>query len=132
MATLNLTAKEFADIGMIWLFDQVMNPDQVQNENFKKFIEAQGSKIKPALIKNYLNTSSEYRLQYKRIRGVFEGSDKSIHQIRIGPDEQIEKLKKGKESIVKKIIKKIVAKEQLTIEDENVLKEIDYEITDKV
>ena len=30
MATLNLTAKEFGDIAMIWLFDQIMNPEQVK------------------------------------------------------------------------------------------------------
>ena len=38
MATLNLTSSDFADIAMIWLFDQVMNPEQVKNQNFKDFI----------------------------------------------------------------------------------------------
>lgn len=128
MATLNLTSNEFADIGMMWLFDQIMNPEQVQNEKLKKFIDAHSSKIKAPLIKYYLDSSSESRLKYKRIRGVFEGSDKSTHQIRIGPDEDIDKLKKGKEGVIKKIIKKIIAKEQLTIEDENVLREMNYDL----
>ena len=116
---------------MIWLFDQIMNPDKVQNESLKKFIDQQSSKIKPSLIKYYLDSTSESRLKYKRIRGVFSGDDKTIHQIRIGPDDDIDKLKKGKEGIIKKIIKKIVAKEQLTIEDENVLREMNYDIYEK-
>jgi len=46
MATLNLTASEFSDIGMIWLFDQVMNPEQIQNAAMKESIEKHSSKIK--------------------------------------------------------------------------------------
>lgn len=128
MATLNLTSKEFANIGLIWLFDQVMNPENIQNKNFKEFIDKHSSKIKTPLMKFYLDSDTEERLKYKRIRGVFDGSDKAIQQIRIGPDEEIKKIKKGKQGIVKKIIKKIVAKEELTLEDENLLREMNYDI----
>ena len=124
MATLNLTAKDFADIGMIWLFDQVMNPDQIQNENLKEFVEDHRSKLRTPLMKYYLDTTSEPRLKYKRIKGVFDGSDKSVQQIRIGPDDKIDKIKKGKEGLAKKIIKKLIKKEDLTIEDEDFLKEM--------
>jgi len=124
MATLNLTSTEFADIAMIWLLDQVMNPEQVQEGKFKDFLEKHSSKIKTPLIKYYLDTRGEPRVMYKRIKGVFDGSDKSIQQIRIGPDEEIKKLDKAKKGIVSKLIKKIIAKEQLTIEDEQMLKEI--------
>ena len=124
MATLNLTATEFADIGMIWLFDQVMNPEQIQNNDMKEFIERYGIKIKTPLMKYYLDSGSEPRLKYKRIKGIFDGSDKSVQQIRIGPDEQIKKIKKRKEGIIKKVLKKVLAKEHLTIEDEQILKEI--------
>jgi hypothetical protein len=124
MATLNLTSTEFADIAMIWLLDQVMNPEQVQEGKFRDFLEKHSSKIKSPLIKYYLDTRGEPRVMYKRIKGVFDGSDKSIQQIRIGPDEEIKKLDKAKKGIVSKLINKIIAKEQLTIEDENMLKEI--------
>lgn len=125
MATLNLTSTEFADIAMIYLLDQVMNPEQVSEGRFKTFLEKHSSKIKTPLIKYYLDTRGEPRVMYKRIKGVFDGSDKSIQQIRIGPDEEIKKLDKAKKGIVSKLIKKIIAKEQLTIEDEQMLKEIE-------
>ena len=125
MATLNLTRSEFADIAMIWLFDQVMNPEQVQNnETMKEFIEDHRSKIKSPLIKYYLDTNTEQRIGYKRIKGIFDGSDKSVQQIRIGPDEKIKEIRKGKEGIIRKVLKKVLAREQLTIEDEQILKEI--------
>jgi hypothetical protein len=123
MATLNLTASEFSDIAMIWLFDQIMNPEQVQNENLKEFIDKQGTKIKSPLIKYYLDTDGKPRIRYRRIKGIFDGSDKSVQQIRIGPDEEIQQIRKKKDGIVKEILKKIVAKEQLTLEDEQFFNE---------
>lgn len=125
MATLNLTSKEFADVAMVWLFDQVMNPEQVTNEDLKDFIEKHSSKLKTPLLKYYLGTDSEVRLRYRRIGGVFDGSDKSIQQIRIGPVEKIEKAKKGKNGIVKKIIKKVLKKEQISVTDIKQLKEME-------
>jgi len=124
MATLNLTAKEFGDIAMIWLFDQIMNPEQVKNETLKEFIDDHRSKIRTPLMKYYLDSSTEQRRKYKRIKGVFDGSDKAIQQIRIGPDEIINKIKKGKEGLVKKLIKKVILKQDLSIEDETFLKEL--------
>ncbi len=128
MATLNLTAKEFSDIGMIWLFDQIMNPEQIQNDNLKEFVDQHRSKIRTPLTKYYLDSGGEARLQYKRIKGVFSGKDKAVQQIRIGPDEKIKQIKKGKGEIVKRIIKKLITKEHLTLEDEQILKELDYDL----
>jgi len=124
MATLNLTTSEFADIITIFLFDSVMNPEQINNERFKEFINYNKSKIQASLIKYYLDSDSEKRLQYKRINGIFKGKDNSIQQIRIGPDKDIKDIEKKKDSIIKKVIKKIIKKESLTIEDENILREI--------
>ena len=124
MATLNLTSSEFGDIAMIWLFDQVMNPEQVQNENLKEFIDNHRSKIRTPLMKYYLDSDSEKRLKYKRIKGIFDGSASAIQQIRIGPDEEINKLKDKKDGLVKKVIKKVLLKQSLSIEDEQMLKEI--------
>jgi hypothetical protein len=130
MATLNLTTEGFADIAMIWLFDQVMNPEQVDSEPLKEFIQAHGSKIKTPLMKYYLDTTSEPRVRYKRIKGVFDGSDKTVQQIRIGPSDKIEKINKGKQGIVKKVINKLLKKEELTVEDEALLQEIrDVDLT---
>lgn len=127
MATLNLDTKEFADIAMIWLFDQIVNPEQVTNERLYEFIDRRGSKLKSTLMKYYLDTDTETRLRYRRISSVFDGSDKGIQQIRISPDlESKEKDKKeGKlKKLAKKVIKKVLAKEELTQEDVKILMEI--------
>jgi hypothetical protein len=134
MATLNLTADEFADIAMIWLFDHVMNPDQIGNEDLQEFLSKHSSKIRTPLMKYYLDSGGDARLRYKRIKGIFDGSDKSIQQIRIGPAEKIkdEEEKQGK---IKKAIKKVLRKEELSLEDINLLKEmenVNFEIYDKI
>lgn len=134
MAILNLTSSSFADIALIWLFDQVMNQDQVTNEDFKKFLEKNGNKLRTPLIKYYLDTSPTNRMYYKRIKDSFDGSNK-VNQIRIGPIEKIEKeVESEKDGILKKVIKKAIKatlgkgkKESMSLQDEedavNLIKE---------
>jgi hypothetical protein len=128
MASLNLTTKEFSDLALIYLFDQVMNPDQVTNEHSREFIDAYSARIKTGLMKYYLDSDSSTRVMYKRIKGVFDGSDNNVHQIRIRPDESIEDKEEEKEEgklkkIAKKIIKKILSKEDISLEERNILNE---------
>lgn len=107
MATLNLTPETFADIAMIWLFDHVMNPEQINNKAFADFVEKHDSKIKPALMKYYLDSIPTRRYEYKRIKDIFENSgSKSLHQIRIGPEKEIKK--KKKETTLQRLAKKAV------------------------
>ena len=126
MATLNLDKDEFADIAMIWLFDQVMNPENITNEDMKEFVEQHGVKIKTPLMKYYLDSRGEQRIRYKRIKGVFTGDDKAVQQIRIGPKDKIAKVKSKKKGIIRKIIGKVLAKEDITMDDEIILREMDY------
>lgn len=116
---------------MIWLFDQIMNPEQITSERLIEFIDENRSRLRTPLMKYYLDAKSEPRLRYKRIKGVFDGSDQSIQQIRIGPTEKIEK-EAEKENKLKKlakaVIKKILAKEDLTLEDMRILKGVEDEI----
>lgn len=123
MATLNLNTLEFENLVLLFLFDFVMNKEQAQNDIMKEFIDSYGTKIKSGLMKSYFESDSEMRLNYRRINGIFDGSDKSIQQIRIGPNNKIKQITKGKENIVKKVIKKILKKEELSIEEINMLKE---------
>jgi hypothetical protein len=71
----------------------------------------------------YLDSDSQKRLNYKRISGIFKHTDKSIQQIRVGPSKEITKIKNQKDGLVKKVIKKIMKKEDLTLEDEQILNE---------
>ncbi len=135
MATLNVTASEFADVAMIWLFDQVMNPEQVNNPRLAEFIKDHKGKVKSPLMAYYFETDPESRFDYRRIGGIFDGKSSSVQQIRIYPDEVEKEQKKKKEGIIKKVvkkaIKKVLAKEDLTLEDIKMLKEItnaNYEI----
>ena len=124
MATLSLTTKEFADVAMIWLFDQVMNPEQITNETLAEFVREHKGKLKTPLMAYYFDTDSQRRFDYRRISGIFDGSDKSTQQIKINPDTESKEKEKKKEGLVKKIIKKVLAKEELTLEDMIMLKEV--------
>jgi hypothetical protein len=135
MATVNVTASEFADVAMIWLFDQVMNPEQVQNENLKEFIKDHKGKLKSPLMAYYFSTDQSSRFDYRRIGSIFEGKSSSVQQIRIYPDDSQKENKKKKEgkikTAVKRAIKKVLAKEELTLEDINMLKEIENDYGDE-
>ena len=122
MATLNLTKDEFADIAIIYIFDQTMNPDQVSNKNFKEFLDKHSSKIRTPLMKYYMDSSGEPRIRYRRIKGIFDGSSNSIQQIRIGPSDKIKGIDK-KQSVIKKVIKKVLKKEEINKEEINLLTE---------
>ena len=128
MATLNLDSAEFANIAMIWFLDQVTNPEQVTNPDFVKFLEENKNKLKSPLLKYYFSTDSNDRLRYRRISGAFDGSDKSVQQIRITYGKESEKNDKKKESKLKKmakaVINKVMAKEELDLEEQEYLKEI--------
>lgn len=118
MTTLNLTDKQFADIAMIWLFDQIMNPEQTDNEDLKEFLEKHSSKLKTPLMKYYLDSDKQMRERYKRIKGVFDGSDTTnVHQIRISHSEKTLEKEKKKDGIVKKILKKVFMKESIDRKD---------------
>lgn len=123
MATLNLDVSEFEKTILIFLFDSVMNPEQVKSESMKKFISNHSSKIKTPLMKTYLDSDSETRLRYKRIKGIFDGSSNSIQQIRIGPSEKIKGVE-VKQGIVKKILKKVLKKEELSLDESILLKRV--------
>lgn len=128
MGTINVTSYEFADVAMIYLFDQVMNPEQVTNERMIEFINNNRGKLKSPLMAYYFDTSAADKFRYRRIGGVFDGSDKSIQQIRIGPDTESKEKDKKKEGMLKKavknVIKKVLAKEEFSLEDMKMLKEI--------
>lgn len=122
MATLNINISEFEVLILTFLLDAVMNSEQIESDILKKFVKENGSKIRTQLTKAYLDSDSENRFKYKRIRGVFDGSDKSIQQIRITPDK-VGEIENKKDGMIKKILKKVLKKEELSINDINMIKE---------
>jgi len=144
MATLNLTPSEFADVSVMFLFDKILHPDEIvtSNEKFNKFADdIKGKGIKAPLTNYYMKSDSETRLNYKRIKDIFDGTTDSIQQIRIGPEKEVKGKgveKKGKEKkgiaarlkkFGKKILKKLIAQgpESLSADERLLLVEMmDY------
>jgi len=134
MATLNLTTKEFADVAMIWLLDQVVNSERITNEQFAEFIEKHKNKLKAPLLNYFLNTSPARRLDYRRISKIFSGNEKQVQQIRIGPDDFFEDDDEKKDGVIKKVLKKMLKKEETELTDEfikKMLKKEETELTDE-
>jgi hypothetical protein len=121
MSTLNLNVSEFENLILIFLMDETLNPERIKNDIMKDFINDKGSIIKSSLIKAYLDSDTEIRLKYKYIKGVFEGKSTSVQEIRIKNGKEKEEKKPG---LIKKVINKVLRKEELSIEDMEVLNEI--------
>lgn len=127
---LNLTPQEFADFVMIFLMDKIVNKNEVVtgNPRFENFIEKAGSVIKPTLVKQYLDMDSITRVNYKRIKDVLEGANKT-HRIRIVPsDEEEIKVQKKKDGILKKVIKKIISGDEIYSQEKQMLNEFMEEL----
>ena len=74
---------------------------------------------KGSITNYYMRSDSETRLNYKRIKDIFDGTTNSIQQIRIGPEKEVKgkEVSKGKEKegigaklkkFGKKILKKLI------------------------
>jgi hypothetical protein len=110
MAKLNLTTNQFSDVAMIWLFDQVMNPEQITNERLKEWVDENRGRLKSPLMAYYFDSPPTMRQKYRWIGGAFDGTDKSAQDIRIYPNEKEKEKNKKKDGILKKIVKKVIKK----------------------
>jgi len=124
---INVDSNEFADIVASFLFDKLLYPDKVvaNNDLFNDFMEKMNGKgAKSILMQYYLNLSTDTRVNYKRIKDVFKDGNKT-HEIRISSEEQKEN-EKEKSGLVRKavkIVKKLLKKEEVSIEELNLLLE---------
>ncbi len=95
----------------MFLYDKILHPKEVvpENERFNNFTkDISGKGIKAPLTQYYMKSGSEARLNYRRIKDIFDGTTDSIQQIRIGPEKEVkgkEDAKKDKEGIGKKLAK---------------------------
>ena len=114
MATINLTPKQFGDLTVSFLLDKILHPDEVVpgDKDFNKFInDIKGKGAKSALTQHYVRMDSQSRLDYKRIKDIFDGSNDSVQTIKILPEKDVKKKsKKEKEGFLKKVGKKILKK----------------------
>lgn len=125
---INVTPEEFQDVVVAFLFDKLLHPEDIvpDNEKFNKLAKIMSNKgMKSRLMSYYLDMDVRNRVQYKRIKNIFDGTTSSTAVINILPDKsRKEDEKEEKEGIIKKIIKKLLKKESITIDEENILLEV--------
>lgn len=126
MASLKLTPEEFADIAIAFMMDKIANPEVAAgNERFNSFMEIAKTTVRHSILKNYLDMSPRQRMRYKKIQDVFRGAD-TTHRIIIGPSDKetdVETKPKKKDSILKKVIKKIMDDSSYDLQEKEILKE---------
>jgi len=114
MSTINLTPKQFGDLTVSFLLDKILHPEEVvpDDEDFNKFIDSiKGKGAKTALTQHYVNMDSASRLNYKRIKDIFDGSSNDTQTIKVMPAKKIPKKdKKEKEGFLKKVGKEVLKK----------------------
>lgn len=130
MSKINVTPEEFGNIIIAFLLDKSLHPDEVipGNEIFDKLMLRMYDKgLKPLALKAFLEMDSQDRVKYKRIKDSF--TDGKANVINITQFKPVEI--KGKEKpesklskIGKKILKRLVAGEELSSEEKEYLKEI--------
>jgi hypothetical protein len=126
MTILHFTPEEFATFVLSFLMDKTINPDEVvtKDDRFNTFIEKYSVRFKSILMQYYLDSDAIERMQYKRVKDIFQiGADnKKSHTIRITPSKTKEEKEKER-GFLRKLIAKILGNESLDMEDKNLILE---------
>ena len=127
MANLILTRSEFADLVVAFIFDTIVNSDEVvvENEKYHELIDKIARRgAKPLFTKYYLDMKADERLNYKKLKRTLEvgGTTKSMIQIRpeVVKDEP---KKKGLATMAKDVVKKLLLQQEISKEEANLLLE---------
>lgn len=122
---INLSADEFGDIVTAFILDKLLHPEDVipYNKHFNDYAEDLRLKgMKPLSLKYYLDMDSQLRIYYKRIKNTFDKEETNKQAIiYVYPSK--EAMKKNKEGIIKKAVKKLLRKENITQEERELLEE---------
>ena len=121
MAKIIVTHNKFADIVIAFLLDKMLHPDDVipDSELFNEFAEKiKGKGLKSLLMQYYFNMDAIDRVKYKKIKDIFDGTSTDMSVINI-IYEKVDKKEKEKEKdgIIKKVIKKLLKREDISSED---------------
>ena len=120
------------------MFDKLLHPDDVSvgNELFDKFaVQLRRKGFLPLVRDYYLSMDSQDRLKYKLIKDAFEAITTSNAVIQIvpekyekEPDTPAKQNKKIKGGFIKRIIKKLVAGDELNKKDkEYIIEQLEEE-----
>lgn len=126
MAKVNVTADEFADIVVAFLLDKLLNPEDIipTNKEFDKYMEKMKLKgMKSVSLTYYLDLDTNLRVAYKRIKDTFEAGKSKNSTIYIYPNKESKEEDDKKSNMVKRIIKKLLKKEDISKGERNMLVE---------
>jgi len=126
MAKVNVTADEFADIVVAFLLDKLLNPEDIipTNKEFDKYMEKMKLKgMKSVSLTYYLDLDTNLRVAYKRIKDTFEVGKSKNSTIYIYPNKESKEEDDKKSNMVKRIIKKLLKKEDISKGERNMLVE---------
>lgn len=127
MANLNLTRSEFADLVVAFLFDTMVNPDDIiiENEKFHELINKIARMgAKPLFMKYYLDMTADDRLSYKKLKRTLETGGTVKSSIQVKPSViKAEPKKSGLANLAKKVVKKLLLQQNVTPDELQLLKE---------
>ena len=127
MSKINVTNKTYPNIVIAYLFDKLLHPEEVSvgNELFDKFtLQLKKKGFLPIIRDYYLNMDSQDRLRYKLIKDGFEAITTSNAVIQVVPEKfekepetPAHKIKKQKGGVIHRMLKKLVASNELSKEE---------------
>jgi hypothetical protein len=133
VSKINVTNKTYPNIVIAYLFDKLLHPEDVSvgNELFDKFvIQLKKKGFLPIIRDYYLNMDSQDRLKYKLIKDGFEAITTSNTVIQIVPEKfekkpetPAQKIKKQKGGMLRRVLKKLVASNELSKEEEYLIED---------
>jgi hypothetical protein len=91
MAKINLSVSEFENIVITFLLYKMLNTDFIEttNEDFNDMVEIMEKKgLQPLFLRYYLNMDPQLRVEFKRIKNVFEGKKGVRADIFVYPEEE--------------------------------------------
>ena len=127
MAKLNLTTGEFADLMIVFLFDAMVNPDEViiDNAKFHELVhKMEKMGIKPNLTKYFLDMDANDRLQYKRMKRTLEPGATTKSVIEVNPPDVKVKKKSGLTKMAKTVLKKLILQGEIKPSDQELIIEL--------
>ena len=123
MSKIKVDKDQFAYVVFSYLFDKLMNMDEVSagNEDFNKIMKKLKPKLFPLLREIYLKQPADLRMKYKIINKAFRPGSSQQMSIFVVPSD---KTKEVEPSLLKKIIKKVI--KAITSSTEISSTEVDY------
>jgi hypothetical protein len=114
MSKITVTPDEFVDFVISFLLNKMIHKKEMlgDNERFNDIVERmERGGLKSHLLQAFLKFDSQQRMQFKRIKDVFEGKDNVRNTIDILPDRTSKEKafrNKGDNSFLNEIIKRVI------------------------